>query len=151
MKKVLTKTVSWSIIGTLISVLVAYVLTDSFVLASSIAGAERLLKIVSYYLHEAFWECRYNKGTNMPAYKDKLDALMAEDRHIIQLTDNSWTILHPFNERFGGDPSALFNCPLTLIWENNDDPGVRGRYFLNVDGTLGAAVSSPVAGIDSVV
>lgn len=86
----------------------------------------------------------------MPAYKDKLAALLAEDRHIIQLRDNGWTILHPFQERYSGDLTALFNCPLTLIWEEADDPGVRGRYFLNGDGTLGSEAIDPVVGIDSI-
>lgn len=86
----------------------------------------------------------------MPVYKDKLDALLAEDRHIIQLRDNGWTILHPFQERYSGDLIALFNCPFTLIWEEEDDPVVRGRFFLNPDGTLGAAAPDPVVGIDSV-
>jgi len=86
----------------------------------------------------------------MPLYNDEQQALFVEDRHIIQLSDKSWTILHPFQERFSGNPLDLLNCPLTAIWEDNDDPLVRGRFFLNTDGSLGNPVPDPVPGIDSI-
>jgi hypothetical protein len=62
----------------------------------------------------------------------KLESLLAERHHVIQFADSGWTISHPLRERLDG---SLFDCP--MFWDA-DDPGVRGRFWLLDDGTLGA-------------
>lgn len=57
------------------------------------------------------------------------------DQHLIQFTDSGWTIAHPLSERI--DLDSLFDCPMR--WEHAD-PGVRGVFVLDFDGTLGDEV-----------
>lgn len=54
--RLITKTLSWSILGTLITVIIAYIITGSFTMAGLIGGFERLIKIPLYFLHEIVWE-----------------------------------------------------------------------------------------------
>lgn len=68
----------------------------------------------------------------------QLDAMLAETHHVIQFTDNGWTITHPLTERLDG---SLFDCD--AFWDR-DDPEVRGRFELLFDDDgpyLGAAAS----------
>ena len=58
-----------------------------------------------------------------------------DERHIIQFTDDGWTIAHPLSER--RDLDSLFDCDLQ--WDG-DDPGVRGRFVLIDNTTLGGEV-----------
>jgi len=51
----LVKTISWRIIATTDTLLIAWLLTGSFVIGSSIASLEVLTKMVLYYLHEKAW------------------------------------------------------------------------------------------------
>ena len=55
-------------------------------------------------------------------------------RHFIELTDEGWTVQHPVNERFDG---SLFNC---TVRGPVDDPGTRGRFVLEEDGSFGEEV-----------
>jgi hypothetical protein len=66
-----------------------------------------------------------------PVQVARLLASLNEHRHVIQFRDDGWTIAHPLPERLDG---SLFDCP--MIWRD-DDPGVRGRFWLGEDGTLG--------------
>lgn len=61
----------------------------------------------------------------------QLEHLLAEKDHLIQFADTGWTIAHPLRERLNG---SLFDC--SLRW-NDDDPGVRGRFWFLSDGTIG--------------
>ena len=61
----------------------------------------------------------------------RLEGLLAEDHHVIQFANQGWTIAHPLRERLDG---SLFDCE--VFWDA-DDPGVRGRFRLEDDGTLG--------------
>lgn len=58
-----------------------------------------------------------------------------DEQHLIQFTDDGWTIAHPIRERL--DLDSLFDC--RMRWDH-DDPGVRGRFVLNDDGTLGEEI-----------
>jgi len=49
------KTISWRIIATTDTLLIAWLLTGSFVIGSSIASLEVLTKMFLYYLHEKAW------------------------------------------------------------------------------------------------
>lgn len=49
------KAISWRILGSLDTMLLAYLFTGSMVVAGSIATTESLTKIVLYYLHERAW------------------------------------------------------------------------------------------------
>jgi hypothetical protein len=63
---------------------------------------------------------------------DTLRGLGPDAGHLIEFRDDGWTVQHPLVERLGG---SLFDCPLSK-W-SHDDPGVRGRFELRPDGTLG--------------
>lgn len=49
------KTISWRIIATTDTLLIAWILTGSLLISSSIASLEVLTKMVLYYLHEKAW------------------------------------------------------------------------------------------------
>lgn len=51
--------------------------------------------------------------------------------HLIEFRDDGWTIQHTLTERIDG---TLFDCPLSN-WTGGD-PGVRGRFVLEADGSL---------------
>lgn len=50
------KAFSWRIIGTIISVIVGYLLTHAIKIAISIGFIEFFSKILLFYLHERFWD-----------------------------------------------------------------------------------------------
>ncbi|MFD0860732.1 DUF2061 domain-containing protein [Sungkyunkwania multivorans] len=54
----LLKTISWRIIGTLDTMLISWLLTGDFTIASGIAGVEVVSKMVLYYFHERAWAMR---------------------------------------------------------------------------------------------
>lgn len=60
---------------------------------------------------------------------------LQEHRHIIEVRDDGWTIAHPLVERL--DLDTLFGCSMR---GPDDDPGVRGRFWLTPDGQLGAPI-----------
>lgn len=49
------KAISWRVIGTLDTLIVAYILTGKWLLASSIASIDFLTKLVLYFVHERLW------------------------------------------------------------------------------------------------
>jgi uncharacterized membrane protein len=51
----LAKAISWRIIGTLDTVIIAYFLTDNFKIAVSIGGVEVVSKLILYVGHERAW------------------------------------------------------------------------------------------------
>lgn len=55
-KRNLLKTILWSVLGAVDTVLVGWYLSGSFNLAIKIGLAELLIKIVIYYLYERFWQ-----------------------------------------------------------------------------------------------
>ncbi len=54
-KRSLIKTISWRIVGTLDTVLIAYIITGTFNHAISIGGFELITKMVLYFFHERSW------------------------------------------------------------------------------------------------
>ncbi|WP_027419392.1 DUF2061 domain-containing protein [Crocinitomix catalasitica] len=53
--KSILKSVSWRIVGTCDTILIAYILTGNVKMAASIGGIEVFTKMFLYYLHERFW------------------------------------------------------------------------------------------------
>jgi len=51
----LLKTVTWRIIGTLDTMIVAWVISGDPLLGLSIGGVEIFSKMILYYLHERIW------------------------------------------------------------------------------------------------
>ena len=54
-KRSLLKTVSWRVIGTLDTLLIAYIITGTVEQAISIGGIELLSKMLLYFFHERSW------------------------------------------------------------------------------------------------
>lgn len=52
----IVKTITYRIIGTLTTALLAYFVTGSFKIALSIAALEPVVKTIVYYLHERVWQ-----------------------------------------------------------------------------------------------
>lgn len=53
--KSIIKTISWCIVGTIDTMVIAYVLTGELTLAASIGTVEVFTKMILYYFHERFW------------------------------------------------------------------------------------------------
>lgn len=54
--KSIIKTISWRIVGTIDTMVIAYVLTGELTLAASIGTVEVFTKMILYYFHERFWD-----------------------------------------------------------------------------------------------
>ena len=54
-KRSLAKTISWRITASLTTFIVAWILTGDYIIGSSIALVEALVKIFLYYFHERGW------------------------------------------------------------------------------------------------
>ena len=54
-KRSLVKTISWRIIATTDTFILAWLFTSDEVVAASIAGLEVVTKLILYYLHERGW------------------------------------------------------------------------------------------------
>jgi uncharacterized membrane protein len=53
--KTLIKTVSWRVVGTIDTMLIAYFLTGEVKMAVSIGSVEVFTKMILYYVHERVW------------------------------------------------------------------------------------------------
>ncbi|MEO9532026.1 MAG: DUF2061 domain-containing protein [Crocinitomicaceae bacterium] len=53
--KTLLKTISWRVVGTIDTMLIAYFLTGELTVAFSIGSVEVFTKMVLYYFHERVW------------------------------------------------------------------------------------------------
>lgn len=53
--KSILKTISWRVVGTIDTILIAYFLTGEVSVAFSIGSVEVFTKMLLYYLHERFW------------------------------------------------------------------------------------------------
>lgn len=51
----IAKTVSWRVLGSIDTFVIAFVVTGEAKFGATIAGAEVITKIVLYYLHERGW------------------------------------------------------------------------------------------------
>ena len=54
-KRSLAKTISWRVIATTDTFIIAWIFTSDQAIAASIAGIEVLTKLVLYYAHERGW------------------------------------------------------------------------------------------------
>lgn len=54
-KRHAAKAVSYRILGTLITIIMAWILTDRFSIALSFGVVEVCVKTLAYFLHERFW------------------------------------------------------------------------------------------------
>ena len=54
-KRHILKTITWRIVGTLDTMVLAWVITGSPVTGLKVGGAEVITKMVLYYLHERAW------------------------------------------------------------------------------------------------
>ncbi len=53
--KSIFKTISWRVIGTIDTMLIAYFLTGEITVAASIGSIEVFTKMILYYFHERLW------------------------------------------------------------------------------------------------
>ena len=64
LKRSLLKTISWRVIGTLDTVVIAYLITDRVNEALTIGGIESISKMVLYFFHERTWNTiRWGKNS----------------------------------------------------------------------------------------
>ena len=64
LKRSLLKTISWRVIGTLDTVVIAYLITDRVNEAVTIGGIELISKMVLYFFHERTWNTiRWGKNS----------------------------------------------------------------------------------------
>ena len=54
-KKSISKTLSWRIIAVILSVIVAYIFTNSLLVSMEIAITSNFLSMIIYYFHERIW------------------------------------------------------------------------------------------------
>lgn len=82
-KRHLLKTVTWRIIATIITFLVAWILTGNVHIAVGIGAIEVVLKMAAYYYHERFWfkKIRFKKEIKRPPnLHPKMIGLSPEER-----------------------------------------------------------------------
>lgn len=53
--KTIFKTISWRIVGTIDTMVIAYLITGEIAMAASIGSVEVFTKMILYYFHERFW------------------------------------------------------------------------------------------------
>ena len=53
--KSIFKTISWRIVGTIDTMVIAYIITGEFTIAFSIGSVEVFTKMILYYFHERLW------------------------------------------------------------------------------------------------
>lgn len=51
----LVKAISWRVVATITTVILAFVFTGNWAVSGSIGISELVIKIMVYYLHERFW------------------------------------------------------------------------------------------------
>tara|TARA_B100001094_G_C18061069_1_gene735094 strand:+ start:926 stop:1138 length:213 start_codon:yes stop_codon:yes gene_type:complete len=54
-KRHILKTLTWRLIASLDTLLIAWVISGDFTIGTSIAGIEIITKMVLYYFHERLW------------------------------------------------------------------------------------------------
>jgi uncharacterized membrane protein len=65
--KSILKTISWRILGTLDTILIAFFITGKIQIAISIGSIEVVTKMILYYFHERVWNkinLNYDEGSN---------------------------------------------------------------------------------------
>ncbi|MFT4662020.1 MAG: putative membrane protein [Patiriisocius sp.] len=54
-KRSITKTISWRVIGTITTMIISYIITGTLALAFSIGIIELISKMALYFFHERAW------------------------------------------------------------------------------------------------
>ena len=54
-KRTIAKTLTWRVTASLTTFIIAWILTDDFLIGLSIGGIEAITKIFLYYFHERIW------------------------------------------------------------------------------------------------
>ncbi len=54
-RRSVVKAVSWRVVATSITAIVAWVITESLQFAALIGGADTVLKLAAFYYHERLW------------------------------------------------------------------------------------------------
>jgi uncharacterized membrane protein len=54
-KRHIAKTISWRIIGTLDTIIISWIITDSWKWGVTIGGVEVFTKMILYFFHERVW------------------------------------------------------------------------------------------------
>lgn len=54
-KHSMVKALTWRVIATLITAIVAFLITGRFEVAVSIGALDAVIKIIAFYYHERFW------------------------------------------------------------------------------------------------
>ena len=73
-KRSILKGISWRLIGSADTILIAYFITGNITKAISIGGAEVVTKLFFYYLHERAW-VYFNKGRKDSRIKSLIKAI----------------------------------------------------------------------------
>ena len=55
-KRSLTKTISWRIVGSIDTMIITYIITGNWKFGLAVGSVEVMTKIVLYYIHERVWE-----------------------------------------------------------------------------------------------
>ena len=55
-KRSLTKTASWRIIGSIDTMIITYIVTGNWKFGLAVGSVEVMTKIVLYYIHERVWQ-----------------------------------------------------------------------------------------------
>ena len=68
-RRSLTKTITWRIIASLDTILLAFLITGSLGIAVAIGGTEVLTKLLLYYFHERIWNrISWGRSDGVPTY-----------------------------------------------------------------------------------
>jgi uncharacterized membrane protein len=110
----LAKAVSWRIAGSIDTLMLSYLVTRRLLLATSIAGAETITKIVLYYVHERAWTIvPWGKRMRRQPMRFELRSLSAKSATFIAaLMSRFRPALHP--ARIGAIGSLLFCLVIVL-------------------------------------
>jgi uncharacterized membrane protein len=55
-RRALFKTITWRIVATVTTIIVAFIFTGSVVISLEIGAVEMILKLFFYYIHERSWD-----------------------------------------------------------------------------------------------
>lgn len=69
-KRHVLKTISWRVVGTLDTIILSSIITDSWKTGLTIGGIEVFTKMILYYLHERSWY-KYIKFGTWPKEKQR--------------------------------------------------------------------------------
>ncbi len=68
MKKTIAKSISWRILGSVITFGLVYIITGRLDIAAIVCGLEVLIKLALYFLHERVWDKLYSRANDRPAF-----------------------------------------------------------------------------------